>query len=932
MASKNFYTIDSYDKLFAKCDGTTTTFVDSSTANPKTITANGNATQLSIHADFAGKRTAGFFNGTTDDVRIGDSADWDFDGDFEIQLYINFLSLPSSGTILEMGQNAGSKGITIYYASGSGWIIYFNGTNPEGGYIAHTPSLNTWYKLKVNRVSGVAKFFIDDVQKGSSWNYATAIDSSTQGICLGSRFAAGSSFVNCWLKNLTITKAGTTVLDMKFDNPATSPLGPAIYFDGTGDYLSLANSTDWNFGTGDFTIEGSFWLSSSSTQQVLWDRGATAGSYAVLQSSGDEMNVVLESTGKSFYPISTSYGQAIQSNRWYHFAWSRASGTLRFFVNGVPIGAGIASSENITDTSAFLIGSNVAVNLPMTGFIREFRISNVARYTSAFTPSQTGFTVDSNTKLYIKGDENNGSGQTIVPVMTADNAPSPYVASASSTYSGSYPAYAAFDGNAATRWATPSGTHTGWLKIDIGTAKAITGYRILSYSSQSPTDWTVQGSNNDSTWTTLDTRTGQQPTTLTTFSFTNSTAYRYYKLDITACYGTDDLIGIVQFEPIESIVDSETSPKQISIFGDTKIKYTEDYRSCIFKDDASTAPIIETELVTNGTDWTGASGTTPPDNWSKYVGSVNDTYDIDSGTLKLTTVDVASSIEQVITTVVGQKYLFSVLLKNGDLGSGVRIMVGTSAFGGQYLNETESGTSAFTEHKIIFTATTTTTYIDITAVASAGNQYGWCDTCSMKAVTHYPYPVGSAKVDFFSAFGSGVGYFDGTNSYLSTPNDDDFKFGTGDFDVEGYYRIGTGETTCSLLDMAVHTGGGWGVYLNGDKKYRIVDWQTDVNGTVISSPVILENTWNHFAMARSSGVTKFFHNGTELQSKADTADYQQTRDVRAGVWYYTFNGTNYDFLLGLMDNIRISKGVARYTETFNPPKQKLSVNKVMFFI
>jgi len=50
---------------------------------------------------------------------------------------------------------------------------------------------------------------------------------------------------------------------------ANSPLGgSSVSFDGTGDYLSLADSEDWNFGTGDFTID--FWVNFDITRENAW--------------------------------------------------------------------------------------------------------------------------------------------------------------------------------------------------------------------------------------------------------------------------------------------------------------------------------------------------------------------------------------------------------------------------------------------------------------------------------------------------------------------------------------------------------------------------------------------------------------------------------------------------------------------------------------
>ena len=43
----------------------------------------------------------------------------------------------------------------------------------------------------------------------------------------------------------------------------TSENTGAVYFDGTGDYLAVANSTDFQFGTGDWTIE--FWWNGSAS-------------------------------------------------------------------------------------------------------------------------------------------------------------------------------------------------------------------------------------------------------------------------------------------------------------------------------------------------------------------------------------------------------------------------------------------------------------------------------------------------------------------------------------------------------------------------------------------------------------------------------------------------------------------------------------------
>lgn len=153
----------------------------------------------------------------------------------------------------------------------------------------------------------------------------------------------------------------------------------------------------------------------------------------------------------------------------------------------------------------------------------------------------------------------------LIPEMTSNSTPSPYVASASSELVS--PAYAAYkamadDGSGISQVWITNETSSGWLKIDLGLANAtaIKKYTVTSGASaldgaeRAPKDWTLQGSNNDSDWDTLDTVTGEtswgEPETRS-FTFSNDTVYRYYKLNITdnngnayLCVGEFELMGI----------------------------------------------------------------------------------------------------------------------------------------------------------------------------------------------------------------------------------------------------------------------------------------------------------------------------------------------------------------------------------------------------
>ena len=146
----------------------------------------------------------------------------------------------------------------------------------------------------------------------------------------------------------------------------------------------------------------------------------------------------------------------------------------------------------------------------------------------------------------------------LTPVMTADDAPTPNVVSASGNHY-LYPAYYAF-----TQVVTGSDcwlvqTATGWLKFDFGsgnTGKAVK-YSVSVTESQAgygPKDWTLQGSNNDTDWGTLDTQTGAASWAgfeMREYSIAIPVDYRYYKIDITAGHDAGT-IAIGELELIES--------------------------------------------------------------------------------------------------------------------------------------------------------------------------------------------------------------------------------------------------------------------------------------------------------------------------------------------------------------------------------------------
>lgn len=148
----------------------------------------------------------------------------------------------------------------------------------------------------------------------------------------------------------------------------------------------------------------------------------------------------------------------------------------------------------------------------------------------------------------------------LTPTMTSDTAPSPYKTSASGYNSKNYP-FLAFDKGSIdidepTKWyVDTTGVSSHWLKIDFSTPMTINAYSIAGYVmgayNYTPKSWALEGSNNDSTWTILDSVTDE------TYSIENhkkirelfnSATYRYYRINITKSHRDSVIVGISELE------------------------------------------------------------------------------------------------------------------------------------------------------------------------------------------------------------------------------------------------------------------------------------------------------------------------------------------------------------------------------------------------
>jgi hypothetical protein len=187
--------------------------------------------------------------------------------------------------------------------------------------------------------------------------------------------------------------------------------------------------------------------------------------------------------------------------------------------------------------------------------------------------------------------------------------------------------------------------------------------------------------------------------------------------------------------------------------------------------------------------------------------------------------------------------------------------------------------------------------------------------------------VGNAQVSTsVIKYGTGSIKFDGTGDYLqaSQATNVSCAFGTGDFTIEMWAYINSFAQYETLIDFrGVSQTGYYPCLFFNNSSGTLVYYVNDVERITVSSN-LSTGTWYHIAVCRSGTSTKLFINGTQSGSTwTDTSNYVcGTQRPAIGTLGYLPNYTGSDFN-GYIDDLRITKGYARYTSNFTVPDAAL---------
>lgn len=445
-------------------DGTNgqTTIVDDTGDRARLgIQAVGNAQISSTQSKFGG--TSINLDGTGDYLVVEDNAEWDdhgTGGEWTIEGWIRVDDITTRNQLM-VYRNASNVnegwGLEVRANEGNGTLIYFHSAKSGQPFSVGAISANTWHYIAAVGNGLTVDLYVDGsrVSTGTLSGYNT--NSSTPGLYIGSGqygtlgdfggYIEGFRYSNVarysgttmtvpteplvsdadtlFLLQGTGTPTSQVMLD---DNSsARAPMairpigntnisttqskfgGTSAYLDGTGDYFLITDEGNkFDFGTGDFTIEWFQYLTSLDRFAIDFRAGSSATTKILLYSyptdgGADDLYFYTTTNRIEAY-------NCLSANTWQHIVAQRESGTTRLFVDGAQVGSDYADTNNYAHTEMRIWHNSIgAENYTPPGYIDEFRVSSVARYTgTSYTVPTAPFKNDSNTIMLMHADGDSG--------------------------------------------------------------------------------------------------------------------------------------------------------------------------------------------------------------------------------------------------------------------------------------------------------------------------------------------------------------------------------------------------------------------------------------------------------------------------------------------------------------------------------------------
>jgi hypothetical protein len=414
-----------YVTLLLNGDGTNgaqnNTFLDSSTNN-FTITRNGNTTQGSFSP--YGTLWSNRFDGSGSFLRASVSAL--SSSSFTVEGWVFYTGASNAAaTIYDFYNALDGYGMFLTHTSAGNLAVQFFSANTGASSIgaistSFAGNYNAWIHVAVSYDGSTYRMFINGTSVGTPISSATQVvalngltvgarsDSAATQVWNGNisnlRYVTGAAlytsnftpttaplgiagsgttrlltcqsnrFIDNSSSPLTLTVTGTpSVQRFSPFNPtasySTSVIGGSGYFDGSGDYLSVADNANLRVGSGDFTIDFWYYPTSSISSQYMFLKGVSSDSYVFQTSSAGSGSLLSFWVSNGASPIAS--GGTLTLNAWNYLTITRSGSTVTIYKNGVSVATG-SNSTNFSSTATLYIGTDTAS--VVTGYMSDFRI------------------------------------------------------------------------------------------------------------------------------------------------------------------------------------------------------------------------------------------------------------------------------------------------------------------------------------------------------------------------------------------------------------------------------------------------------------------------------------------------------------------------------------------------------------------------------
>lgn len=186
---------------------------------------------------------------------------------------------------------------------------------------------------------------------------------------------------------------------------------------------------------------------------------------------------------------------------------------------------------------------------------------------------------------------------------------------------------------------------------------------------------------------------------------------------------------------------------------------------------------------------------------------------------------------------------------------------------------------------------------------------------------------GNAKISTAqSKFGGASAIFDGSGDYLKASTPGNFDLMGGDFTIEGWINCNAQTAAMPIFSVSENLVGGFH-YLHFSVNSNTGVLTFSCNGTTSSSVsssagAVSTGSFKHVAVAKSGSTARLFVDGVQVGINTSfTATLATAKVLHAAVGIIANGYTDATFgsFNGYIDDLRVTKGAARYTAAFSVP-------------